>query len=132
SNAQQEGPVNGGLRRPDFVDALLPTMAALVVYRLGLQIPIPGLDAKATTQLLHDGGASAARVSILALDIYPLFGILILTELAKVLAPGLRRWERAEGRNAARLARVVLFVAFVSAVLQGKRLLNGREEERSG
>ena len=30
--------LNGGLRRPDFVDALLTTFAALIAYRLGLLI----------------------------------------------------------------------------------------------
>jgi len=122
--------VSGGFRRPDFLDALLPTMVALIVYRLGLLIPIPGLDLTATIHFLLDGGASAARISILALDIYPLFGILILTELAKVLAPALRRWERAEARNAAKLARVVLFVALVSAVLQANGIVTGLEEAR--
>jgi preprotein translocase subunit SecY len=122
--------VNGGLRRPDFVDALLTTFAALIAYRLGLLIPIPGIEPKATAQLLLQGGTSAARVSILALDIYPLFGILILAELAKMLVPRLRRWERAEARNAAKLARIVLFVALASAVLQASGLVTGLEEAR--
>jgi len=122
--------VNGGLRRPDFIDALLLTFVALIVYRLGLLIPIPGIELKATAQLLPQGGSRAARISILALDIQPLFGILILAELAKMLAPRLRRWERAEARNAAKLARIVLFVALVSAVLQANGLVTGLEEAR--
>ena len=120
--------MNGGARRPDFVDALLPTLVALIVYRLGQLIPIPGLEPKATAQLLQAGNVDAARVAILALDIYPLFGILILFELAKMLAPRLRRWERAEARNAAKLARIALIVALISAVVQSNGIVTALEE----
>jgi preprotein translocase subunit SecY len=119
--------VNGELHRRDYVDALLATAAALIVYRLGLQIPIPGLEPNALPHLTHAGGAAAARTSIFALDIYPLFGILILAELIKVLAPSLRRWEHAEARNAAKLARVVFIIALFSAVLQAGGVASGLE-----
>jgi len=109
---------------------MLTTLVALVVYRLGLLIPIPGIDPKATTQLLFQGGMNAARISILALDIHPLFGILILAELAKMLVPRLRRWERAAAGNAAKLARIILFLALASAVLQASGLVTGLEEAR--
>jgi hypothetical protein len=119
--------VNGGLHRRDVVDALLATAAALIVYRLGLLIPMPGLEPKIAAQLFHAGGAAVARTSIFALDIYPLFGILILAELIKVLAPSLRRWEHAETRNAAKVARIVLIIALFSAVLQAGGVASGLE-----
>jgi len=118
--------MNGKPRRPDFVDALLLTLAALIVYRLGLLIPLSGIEPKAASQLFHTGGA-AARASIFALDIYPLYGILILAQLVKVLAPSLRQWEHAEPRNAAKLARIVFIIALFSAVLQAGGLANGLE-----
>jgi len=49
--------VSGGLRRPDFVDALLPTMVALIVYRAGLMIPVPGLEPNALPHLAHNGAS---------------------------------------------------------------------------
>ena len=126
--------VNGGRRRPDFVDALLPTMVALIIYRLGLMIPIPGLDPKFTAGLgqaggavLHIPGGNAARTSIFALDIFPLFGILIVAELAKVLVPRLRRWENAKAANAGKLARIVFVVAMFSACLQAGGVASGLE-----
>jgi preprotein translocase subunit SecY len=78
-------------RQSQLAGALLVTAAVLIVYRLGLLIPIPGVEPKVAAQLFHAGGTAAARISIFALDIYPLFGILILAELAKVFAPPLRR-----------------------------------------
>lgn len=119
--------MNGELQRRDYVDALLATAVALIVYRLGLLIPIPGAEPKVAAQLFHAGGTAAARISIFALDIYPLYGILILAELAKVLAPSLRRWEHAEARNAAKLARIVFIIALISAVLQAGGVASGLE-----
>jgi preprotein translocase subunit SecY len=105
-------------RQSQLAGALLVTAAVLIVYRLGLLIPIPGVEPKVAAQLFHAGGTAAARISIFALDIYPLFGILILAELAKVFAPPLRRWEHTASRNRDKLARIVLIVALFSAVLQ--------------
>ncbi len=127
--------MSGRLRRPDFVDALLPTMVALIVYRAGLMIPIPGLEPNALPHLAHNGastylpvtGGATARTSIFALEIYPLFGILIVTELAKVLVPRLRRWENAGAANAAKLARVVFIIALFSACLQAGGVASGLE-----
>lgn len=105
------------LRRSELMGALLVTAAALIVYRAGLQIPMPGIEPKVVAQLSH-AGTTPARISIFGLDIYPLFGILILAELAKVFAPPLRRWERAASRNRDKLARIVVIVALFSAVAQ--------------
>src|SRR6476620_59174 len=118
----------GGRRRPDFVDALLPTIVALIVFRLGLQIPIPGLEPTVAAQLLRSTGQAVERVSIFALQINPLFGILILFELVKVIAPSLRRWERTEPRNAAKLARIVLVLALISALLQANGIATGLQD----
>jgi hypothetical protein len=118
----------GGQRRPDFVDALLPTIVALIVFRLGLQIPIPGLEPTVAAQLLRSTGQAVERVSIFALQINPLFGILILFELVKVIAPSLRRWERTEPRNAAKLARIVLVLALISALLQANGIATGLQD----
>ena len=55
--------MSGGLRRPDFVDALLPTMVALIVYRAGLMIPIPGLEPNALPHLAHNGASAYLPVT---------------------------------------------------------------------
>jgi preprotein translocase subunit SecY len=125
-----ETTVIGGQRRPDFVDALLPTIVALIVFRLGPQIPILGLEPTVAAQLLRSTGQAVERVSIFALQINPLFGILILFELVKVIAPSLRRWERTEPRNAAKLARIVLVLALISALLQANGIVTGLQDVR--
>lgn len=120
--------MNSELRRPDFVDALLPTMVALIVYRLGLLIPFPGLEPTVAAQLFHASGAGVARVSIFVLQINPLFDALILVELVKVLAPRLRGWERATPGNAAKLARIILILALISAFFQANGIVTGLED----
>ena len=107
----------GRLIRGELVRGILVTAAALLVYRAGLQIPMPGLEPNVVAQLSH-AGKMVTGVSILGLEIYPLFSILILAELAMVLAPPLRRWEHAAPRNSDKLARIILIVALFFAVWQ--------------
>ncbi len=78
---------------------------------------MPGIEPKVVAQL-SDAGTMVTRVSIFGLEIYPLFGILILAELAMVFGPPLRRWERAAPSNGDKLARIVLIVALFAAVAQ--------------
>jgi len=108
----------GGLRdRAEFTRRLAVTAAALLVYRIGIQIPVPGLDPQVFSQF---AGATTAmtRISIFALGVTPLLTVVILAELAKVLMPRLREWERADPHNGERLNRIILLLAFLTAAAQ--------------
>ncbi len=106
----------GGLQdRAEFMRRLAFTAVALIIYRLGAHIPLPGLDPQVLSRL---DSAVVGRISILALGITPLVTILILTELVKVLAPRIRRWERADTRNRDKLNRIVVLLALLTAAAQ--------------
>ncbi len=119
----------GGVRdRAEFTRNLAVTAALLVAYRLGAQIPLPGVSSKA---LAHLGGAATERISILALGITPYVTILILAELIKVLAPRLRRWEHAEARHRDRLSRIVVGLSLLAAAAQASGLAVALEDVNS-
>jgi preprotein translocase subunit SecY len=104
--------------RGDFTRRLAITAVALIVYRLGTHIPLPGLDSHALALLYGSDGTAVERISIVALGIYPLVSVLILAELAKFLVQPLRRWERADVRNRDNLNRWIVLLAIGAAVVQ--------------
>jgi SecY len=110
----------GGVHdRADFNRRLAVTAIALIVYRLGAQIPLPGVNLEALAKL---DGLALERVSILALGVNPLVTVLILAELVKVLVPACRRWERADPRNRDQLNRIVLSLGLLATAAQASGL----------
>lgn len=101
-----------------FWPRLAVTAAVLAAFRLGSLLPLPGLDASALQQLAYPGGLALERVSILALSVMPLINALILVEVLKLIAPGIRRWET-EPQNGGRLHTIVVGLALFMALLQG-------------
>lgn len=119
----------GGVRdSAEFTRRLAVTAALLVVYRLGTSIPLPGINPEALARL---GGTAVERISIFALGITPFVTVLILAELLKVLAPGVRRWEQAEPRNRTRLNRIVFGLGLLAAAAQASGLALALEDVRS-
>ena len=118
----------GGVRdRPELTRRLGITVALLVAYRLGVNIPLPGMNPEALAQL---GGTAVERISILALGITPFITILILAELLKVLAPRVRAWEEADSRNHDKLNRIVVGLSLLAAAAQASGLALALEDVR--
>ena len=85
-----------------FYRRLAITAAALASFRLGTYLPFPGLDAERVAQVMGNVTATSARLSIFALGLRPLLNALPLIEGAKLLFPGVLRWELADARNGVR------------------------------
>lgn len=97
---------------------LLFTAGALLVYRLGCQIPVPGLDTDGLLRL--NGQLGIETVSIFALGVTPFLSALFIFEFIKLIVPPLSRWETAKLENTRRLSRYVYFVALVMAGVQAR------------
>jgi preprotein translocase subunit SecY len=102
----------------EFLRRVAVTAAALAVYRLGCQIPLPGLDPHTLADVSASSGLATERVSIFALGIWPLITVMILVEIAKTLFPSLRRWELAEPRHSARLSGIIIALALAMTAMQ--------------
>ncbi len=76
-----------------FYRRLAVTAAALAAYRLGTQLPVPGLVTQSVAEAFKPVDLAVARLSIFALGITPLLSALILAEIVKIIAPTVRRWE---------------------------------------
>lgn len=102
----------GALKGSQLTKRILFTLAMLVVYRLGVHIPIPGVNAHAIQYLfksnasifallnLFSGGATAT-LSIFALSIIPYINASIIMQLMTVVIPQVEEWgkEGEEGQK---------------------------------
>src|SRR5215471_2115503 len=99
--------------RPVTGPSIWFTVAALVVYRLGTYIPIPGIDIAAFTEAFEAqssgilgmfnmfAGGAVERMAIFALNIVPYVSALIIVQLATSLVPSLEalKSEGEQGRK---------------------------------
>jgi preprotein translocase subunit SecY len=117
-----EGPPGGGA---DLWRRLWFTLGALIVYRLGTYLPIPGIDPVAASEFFRASqggiiglldmfaGGGIRRFSIFALGIMPYVSAFIMLQFAGVIAPGLRRLaaEGPTGRRALNQYARILTIA---------------------
>jgi preprotein translocase subunit SecY len=114
------------LLRSQTLRRLLFTAGVLLVYRLGCQVPIPGLNTEALAGL--SGMLKTEAVSLFALGVTPFFSILFVFELIKLIVPPLSRWEASEPSHAQRLSRIIYLTALVTAGFQANGLANALNE----
>ncbi|MCY0879419.1 MAG: preprotein translocase subunit SecY [Firmicutes bacterium] len=95
----------GALRGSQLTQRLLFTLAMLVVFRLGVHIPIPGVNASVIQQLFKQGasifsllnlfsGGATATLSIFALSIVPYINASIIMQLMTVVIPQVEEWTK--------------------------------------
>src|SRR5262249_38534428 len=114
--------ISASLLRSNASCRLLLTAGILLVYRLGCQIPIPGLNTDALSRL--NGLLTIETVSIFALGVTPFLSALLIFEFIKLIIPPLARWEIGDPNNARRLDRYAYYLALVMAGLQARGVAN--------
>jgi preprotein translocase subunit SecY len=115
--------------RSQFPRRLLVTLGALALYRLGLQIPLPGLSTETLGQLGAHGNAAMQRFSIFALGVRPVFAILFLFEIASMAFPSLRGSDTRSPGGAGGFERGVAIGAAALAGLQGAGVAIALEQQ---
>ncbi len=122
---------------------LLWTFFLLAVYRIGVYIPVPGVDrialadfftqAQNTLFGLFDmfSGGGLSNVSILALGIMPYISASIIIQLLTVVSPELKRLkeEGAEGRK--KITQYTRYGTVLITVVQGLGISVGLEQMQS-
>jgi preprotein translocase subunit SecY len=106
------------LASPDNRRRLLVTAGALFLYRLGCQIPVPGLDPQALLHLGDGDGTALQRLSIFAIGVTPIFSVALIVELARLTIPGLGQRLIAEPGRTGRWRNYMLIAALVVAAIQ--------------
>ena len=140
-SASAMGGIGGGLGKfAELRQRLLFVVGALIVYRIGCYIPVPGVDPEAMTRLIGDqggivdmfnmfSGGALERFSLFALNVIPYISSSIIIQLCAQIFPTLKAMQK-EGESGrkkitqySRIGAVVLAVfqaAGIAAALQGQ------------
>ncbi len=114
---------------------ILFTFAMLLIYRLGVSLRVPGVDAQAVSQLreasksqgalgflnLFSGGAFGS-FSIFALGIMPYITSSIIMQVLTVVIPKLEQWQQEGATGQRKITQWTRYVAIGIATLQGAGL----------
>ena len=114
---------------------ILFTLAMLLIYRLGVSLRVPGVDAQAVSQLreasksqgalgflnLFSGGAFGS-FSIFALGIMPYITSSIVMQVLTVVIPKLEQWQQEGATGQRKITQWTRYVAIGIATLQGAGL----------
>lgn len=114
------------------------TLGALLLYRLGSTIPLPGIDAEVWGQLLRgeSGGGlrlllqftgGTHRLAIFALNLTPYISAAVVLQLATIVCRPLRALNRQGGRGRELLRRITLSLTALLAALQAYGIAAGIE-----
>ena len=111
---------------------LLFALGALVVYRLGTFIPIPGVNAEVFAQAFGNqtggllgtfnlfAGGAVERMAIFALNIMPYISASIIMQLMTIMSPSLKSLYSEEGElGRAKFTQYVRMLMLPLAILQG-------------
>jgi preprotein translocase subunit SecY len=124
--------------KQDLARRIAWTIGALLVYRLGSYIPLPGIDPVAWVTISGTGvvGAIAVlsgvrRISILALDIVPYISAAVIVQTATIVSRRVRAVSRAGEQGRVRMVRAARYLTVLLTVFQAWSI-GGALEQVSG
>jgi preprotein translocase subunit SecY len=128
----------------DLKKRLWFTLGALLVYRLGTYIPIPGIDPAILGQIFQQNaggilgmfdmfsGGALGRMTILALNITPYISASIMVQLLTAVSPTLETLKKEGESGRKKLNQYTRYGTVVLAIVQGYGISVGLENMHSG
>ena len=115
---------------------------ALLVFRLGVHIPIPGVDAKELAAFANQqnsgllkifnvfSGGALSHFSVLSLAVMPYISASIIMQLMTVVVPALEQMQKEGGVGRQKITRITRFATIILAFVQGYLLSAGLQAAR--
>ena len=128
---------------PELKKRILFTLALLIVYRIGVHVPTPGIDsvalasffarAKGTLIGLFDmfSGGALERLSVFALGIMPYISASIILQLLTVTIPHLERLSKEGEQGRKKITQYTRYGTVLLSVIQGFGISIGLESMTS-
>ncbi len=126
-------------RIPELKKRLFFTLGLLIVYRIGVHVPVPGVDpialasffarAKGTILGLFDmfSGGALERLSVFALGIMPYISSSIILQLLTVVIPHLDRLSKEGEQGRKKITQYTRYGTIVLSIIQGLGISVGLE-----
>jgi len=122
-------PIKSAWRVADIRKKLIATFLLLLVYRIGVYIPIPGMDRSVLASMASQqgglfgfmniiGGGAFENASIFAMSITPYINASIIVQLLTVAIPALERMQKEGEEGRKKLAEWVRYGAVILGFLQ--------------
>jgi len=118
------------------------TLGALIVYRIGTYIPVPGIDASVMAELVrsHGGGilgmfdmftgGALGRMTVFALNIMPYISASIIMQLMSAASPTLEALKKEGEQGRKKLNQYTRYLTVVIATFQAYGIAVGLESIR--
>jgi preprotein translocase subunit SecY len=117
---------------PDLRNKLLFTLMVIVIYRVGSQIPVPGIDIHALQTLKNQSesggllqfmqlfsGGTITQFSIFALGIMPYITASIVIQVLTVAVPKLEEWQNQGAVGQRKLTQWTRYITLAISTVQG-------------
>ena len=123
----------------DLQKRILFTLGALVIYRIGSFIPLPGVNASAVLHLFTGEGSgmmgmfdmftggSLSRMSVLALNIVPYISASIVLQLLTATSKSLNDLRKEGESGRIKINQYTRYLAVILAIVQGWAVVRGLE-----
>ena len=128
---------------PELKKRIIYTLALLIVYRIGVHVPTPGIDTvalasffarvKGTLLGLFDmfSGGALERLSVFALGIMPYISASIILQLLTVTIPHLERLSKEGEQGRKKITQYTRYGTILLSVIQGFGISVGLEKMMS-
>jgi preprotein translocase subunit SecY len=133
-----------GGKLTDLKQRLLFVLGALVVYRIGTHIPVPGIDSAALAEMFKQtqgsivdlfnmfSGGALERFSVLALGVMPYISASIIMQLMTTVVPSLEQLKKEGESGRRKITQYTRYGTVVLAIFQGLGIAVALEGQRAG
>lgn len=129
---------------PELKKRILYTLAVLAVYRIGVFIPVPGIDGQALTRFFESmqgtilgffnmfSGGALEQMAVFALGIMPYISASIIMELLTVVVPHLERLKKEGEQGRKKITQYSRYGTVLLSMVQGLGIAIGLENMEVG
>ena len=135
--------IGGGFQNifkiPELKKRILFTLALLIVYRIGVHVPVPGIDSIALSSFFKQAegtifgifnmfsGGAFEKLSVFALGIMPYISASIILQLLTVVIPHLEQLKKEGEQGRKKITQYTRYGTVVLSIIQGFGISVGLE-----
>jgi preprotein translocase subunit SecY len=124
---------------PELKNRVLYTLGMLIIYRLGVHVPTPGINADALADLFASAqgtvfglfnmfsGGALEQMSVFALGIMPYISASIILQLLTVVVPHLERLSKEGEQGRKKITQYTRYGTVILSIIQGYLISVGLE-----